>query len=351
MTITWHYTSQHRGGFADDARVQVTWVTVTVTGSLSDNWVAGSGPPSPAAAKAVRMKLQDRDTARQRQDSPNLNHPGHMIIQWPWPITAGDPDFQVLSEPRRAPGRAAGVSHCVPSAAGSKDSESESESEYESGAAAAAVRTCLPLAGIIISKVGSAYFAYFWHGPQILHWHILHIFLHIFHYKSTLHICHVSLHICHISCIFFYILFCVFPAYFIHIIGIFWHIFSIFFCIFPAYLFSYLWHICHIYCIFQCIFHPCFMHISYIFLAYLRAYFLHISCIFLAYFLHFIYIFHARFIQNSVWFAMYCGYCFQLIVLGTMSLPKCWHTTTCSHRQLHSLSHMWHQGTMQILNT
>ena len=30
-----------------------------------------------------------------------------------------------------------------------------------------------------ISKLGSAYFAYFWERPRILH--ILHIFLHIFH--------------------------------------------------------------------------------------------------------------------------------------------------------------------------
>ena len=49
------------------------------------------------------------------------------------------------------------------------------------------------LAAISNLKVGSAYFAYFWHGPQILQ--ILHIFLHIFHNRSTLHTCHISLHI------------------------------------------------------------------------------------------------------------------------------------------------------------
>jgi hypothetical protein len=50
---------------------------------------------------------------------------------------------------------------------------------------------------VFIGKLGSAYFAYFWKGLQILHF--LHIIMHIFHSRSTLHICHVYLHICHIS--------------------------------------------------------------------------------------------------------------------------------------------------------
>ena len=72
----------------------------------------------------------------------------------------------------------------------------------------------------IISKVGSAYFAYFRHGLQILH--LMHIFLHIFHNRYTLHICHIYLHICHISCILFCIFYCIFYAhiltYYLHIL-------------------------------------------------------------------------------------------------------------------------------------
>ena len=47
------------------------------------------------------------------------------------------------------------------------------------------------------------------------------------------------------------------------------------------------------------------------------------------------------------------GYCFHLRVLGTMSVPKCLHITTGSHCQLQAraLSHKWHPGMKQILNT
>ncbi len=64
------------------------------------------------------------------------------------------------------------------------------------------------LGDYIISKVGSAYSAYWKWRLHILH--IVHIILHILHIACNIEQYHENLHIACIFCIFFCILFCIF---------------------------------------------------------------------------------------------------------------------------------------------